>query len=261
MRVRSRDYNADGKPLISLVFGVLLAVAAAAPAAADVTDRLVRTLPLSPDTPVTLQVTVGEVKVIGWNRPELNVEIVRRAPDAAGLGRFPAQVDATPTGIVIRAVQLDSGREAALRSDVVLRLPATAALESVEVFEGDVELSQLSGACTAHVERGAITARDIAGTIRLETGMGDIRLERAFLSPDGLLRVRTFNGDVSVGLAARPEHARILALAMAGTITSDIPLNRKERWGPRWGEATLGNGAPVLSIDVVNGNIAIRVSK
>jgi hypothetical protein len=35
-------------------------------------------------------------------------------------------------------------------------------------------------------------------------------------------------------------------------------LNRRETWGPRWAEATLGKGEPVISIDVVTGLIEIK---
>ena len=78
------------------------------------------------------------------------------------------------------------------------------------------------------------------------------------MSPDGLLRLRAFNGDVRLTLAERPADARILALALNGDIRSDIPLTMKDTWGPRWGEATLGKGEPVISLDVVTGTIEIR---
>ena len=83
--------------------------------------------------------------------------------------------------------------------------------------------------------------------LRLETGIGSIVLTNARLSPIGLLRLRAFNGDVRVTLAERPADARILALALNGHIRSDIPLTMKDTWGPRWGEATLGKGEPVMS--------------
>jgi hypothetical protein len=72
------------------------------------------------------------------------------------------------------------------------------------------------------------------------------------------LRLRAFNGDVRLSLAARPTDARIMALALNGSVHSDIPLNRRETWGPRWAEATLGKGEPVISIDVVTGLIEIK---
>ena len=49
-----------------------------------------------------------------------------------------------------------------------------------------------------------------------------------------------------------------MALALNGTIRSDIPLTTKDTWGPRWSEATLGKGEPVISLDVVNGQIEIK---
>ena len=79
------------------------------------------------------------------------------------------------------------------------------------------------------------------------------------LTPQGLLRLRAFNGDVRLTLAEKPTDARILALALNGSIKSEIPLRMKDTWGPRWGEATLGNGEPVISIDVITGRIEIAL--
>lgn len=246
---------------MSQVFRALLLLTAAAPAFAGTTDRLTRIVPLPPGASISLAVTIGRVHVGVWDRPEVSVEIVRHVPDAAALARLPVDVDATADALIIRALQRDDGRDAAVRSDVALRVPAAARIAAIDLFEGGVELSGLSGGCAVRVERGDITARGLSGAVRLETAIGAIRLENATLSRDGMLRLRTFNGDVDVALAAAPENARILALSMGGAITSDIPLTRRERWGPRWAEATIGDGQPVLSVDVVNGDIAIRVPR
>jgi hypothetical protein len=243
---------------MTVVFPVLLVLSAAAPAAADVTDRLARTVPLPDGSPVTLQVTVGNVQITGWDRPELAIELTRRASDAKGLARIAPQIETTPAGVLIKIVQPGDERDSALRTDVVLRVPRRAQLAELSIFEGRLEMTGLAGECRAHVERGDVIARDVTGAIRVETGMGNITLERTTLAPDGLIRLRTFNGDVSLELATRPANARILALSMGGTITSDLPLTRQERWGPRWAETTLGTGEPLISLDVVNGNIAIK---
>jgi hypothetical protein len=242
-----------------LAFGVLLLLAGASPAAADVSERLTRTVPLTPGAPITLQVTIGQVKVTGWDRPEVAIDIVRRAEDGRALARLPVTIETGEGGLRVRLVQDADGRDPAMTADVSLRVPVDAQLANVEVFEGRVELSGLAGRVSVHLERGDVVAEAISGAIRLETAIGNIRLTRSTLRSDGLMRLRTFNGDVLVTFAQPPAHARVLALTMGGTITSDLPLNRKEQWGPRWGEATIGNGEPVLSIDVVNGNITIMV--
>jgi hypothetical protein len=141
---------------------------------------------------------------------------------------------------------------------VTLRVPERASLGSVRVMEGRLSLAALKGSVTADVRRGGIDASDLEGRLRLTTEIGDIVAKNARLTPNGLMRLRTFNGDVRLMLAEPPADARILALALNGTIDSDIPLRSKEAWGPRSGEASLGKGEPVISIDVVTGKIEIR---
>jgi DUF4097 and DUF4098 domain-containing protein YvlB len=245
---------------MKLVVRVLLTLAAAVPTAADETDRLSRTLPFTPGTAVTLQVTNGQIRVSGWDRPEVSVEVVRHAPTATALARIAPEIDTAGGVVSVRVVQPDGGRDATVRSDVVLRVPRSAELREIALFEGRIDLDGLAGTLSAHVERGDVVGRNISGIIRVETGMGSIRLERATLAPDGLIRLRTFNGDVVLGLAAQPPNARVLALSMGGTITSDLPLTRKDRWGPRWAETTIGTGEPLISLDVVNGNIEITLA-
>jgi DUF4097 and DUF4098 domain-containing protein YvlB len=139
-----------------------------------------------------------------------------------------------------------------------VRLPRTAEIDQVQVLEGRIALAGFSGRINADIRRGPIEGKDLAGTLRLEAGIGSVTLTGTRLSANGLLRLRAFNGDVRLSLAERPADARILALALNGPIKSDIPLTTRDTWGPRWGEATLGTGEPVISIDVVTGSIEIK---
>ena len=139
-----------------------------------------------------------------------------------------------------------------------MRVPRAALIERVQVLEGRIALNGFRGSITADLRRGPIEATDVSGSIRLETGIGPVTVSGARLSPAGVLRLRTFNGDVRLRLSERPADARIMALALNGSITSTIPLTMKDTWGPRWGEVTLGRGEPVISLDVVTGTIEIR---
>lgn len=241
--------------LASAIWLVLLHAGAAA---AD-TDRLTRTLALPEGRALTLAITVGTVTVEGWARPDVSLEVTRHAPDARRFREFPVVIQEAPD-LHIRAVQADGATDPALRTDVTVRVPFEARLTSIQIVEGRLSLSALRGTVTADVRRGPIDARDVAGTIRLETGIGDVRVTAARLVPEGLLRLRAFNGDVMLALAERPANARVMALALNGSITSELPLRMQDTWGPRWGEATIGAGEPVISIDVITGRIAITVS-
>jgi DUF4097 and DUF4098 domain-containing protein YvlB len=223
------------------------------------TDRLARTLPLPPGRAISVEITIGDVRIDGVTGSEAIIEVVRHAPDTAALVRIPVQIDESESEIRVRALQIDNATDPSLRTDVTLKIPESAVVRSVQILEGRLSLNGLRGSITADVRRGPIEAVKLEGEVRLETGIGDVTADQTRLTAQGLLRLRAFNGDVRLTLAEKPLDARVLALALNGSIKSEIPLRMKESWGPRWGEATLGKGEPVISIDVITGRIEIAV--
>ncbi|MGH9386676.1 MAG: hypothetical protein ACRD2N_20595, partial [Vicinamibacterales bacterium] len=203
-----------------------------------------------------VEVTIGTIRIEGSDRADAEIVIDREAPTVEAL--VPVAIDETPTRVSIRGVQPGGATDPTRRTDIVLRVPRGAVIERAQVMEGRLTLSSFSGQIAGDVRRGPIEGADVSGILRLETGIGSVVLTRARLSPTGLLRLRAFNGDVRLTLAERPANARILALALNGHIKSEIPLTMRDTWGPRWGEATLGTGEPVISIDVVTGNVDLR---
>ncbi len=226
-------------------------------ARASVTDRFTRTIHLAPRTPIRVDATVAEITITGSNRMDVLVEIVRHAPSTAALTRFPALVDERPDALYISAVEAGDGRDPDLKTEITISAPADALFEAVRIFEGRVKVTNLKAACDVDLRRGAIDAAGLAGRVRLEVGIGSLDLKQPELTPGGMLRLRVFNGPLRVRFARAPANARILAVTLNGTITSDIPLTMKDRFGPRFGETTLGSGEPVMSVDVVKGDISI----
>jgi hypothetical protein len=247
--------------LVPLIAVIVVACHAKRAAATDAIDRIARTVPLPPGLPIRVDATVADVTIIGSNRPDVSVEIVRRAPTPADFARYPAVVDTRPDGLQIGAVQIEDGRDGKLKSEIVVRAPADAVFQTVRVFEGRVRVSALTTACNVDIRRGAIEATSLAGRVRLESGIGSVDVRDATLTPGGMLRLRVFNGPLRVRFARAPANARILALTFNGVITSDIPLTMKDAFGPRFGETTIGAGDPVMSLDAVKGDIAITVEK
>ena len=213
---------------------------------------------LPADRTLFIEVTIGSIRIEGSDRSDAEIAIDREAPNAEALARIEVTIDETPSRVAVRALQAGGTTDPALRADIVVRVPRSAVVERAQVMEGRVTIAGFAGQLTADVRRGPIEGVDVSGTLRLETGIGSVVLTKARLSPGGLLRLRAFNGDVRLTLAERPVDARILALALNGHITSEIPLKMRDTWGPRWGEATLGKGEPVISIDVITGTIDLR---
>jgi hypothetical protein len=236
-----------------------LLVAGAIAAPADVVDRVTRTVSIAPGTAIRVDATIADLTVTGSNRADLAVEILRRAPSAAALARFPVAIEEETGLLQIRAVQADAGRDPGLRAEVTIAAPAASVFQAIRVFEGRVKLANLTGACDVDLRRGAIEGTALAGRIRLEAGIGSVDVNQPELTLDGMLRLRVFNGPLRVRFARAPANARILALTLNGTIASDIPLAMKDKFGPRFGETTIGSGEPVVSMDVVKGNISIKI--
>ena len=258
-QLHTRKYNPRvWIALAATLLSSLHASTATGAAAADVTDRQTKLIALPDGRPLVIEITIGAVRIEGWDRPDVEVTVERRAPAADQFPRVPVSIAEVPPGVVVSALQTANTTDPALRSDVTVRLPRSATIERLQVFEGRISIDRFNGSINANIRRGPIEARDISGTVRLSTEIGPVTLTNARLSANGLLRLRTFNGDVTLTLAQRPADARIMALALNGTIKSEIPLTLRDSWGPRWGEATLGKGQPVIAIDVVTGAVEIK---
>jgi hypothetical protein len=240
-------------PQKGFVLGSVLCLATSA-----ATERTARTLEIARDTPIIVEATVGRVSISGSDRADIAIEIVRRARSPEELVRLQPVIEQGPRALRIAAVQPGEEKDPALRGDITINAPVSAKFESVRVFEGGITLTNLRNTVSAEIQRGPIDAATLSGRVRLETASGELTVRDATASAGGLLRLRTFNGNVNLQFSTRPANARILALTLNGTITSEIPLTVKDRFGPRFGEATLGTGDPVVSIDVVTGNVHIK---
>ncbi|HJU42763.1 MAG TPA: hypothetical protein VJ691_08105, partial [Vicinamibacterales bacterium] len=212
-------------------------------------DTQSRNIPLPAGKTLTIDATIANVRIEGWDKSDAEITIERHVPSTQQFDKLPVTIDDTQTRVSIRAVQADGQTDPAYRCEIVIRLPRSAVIERVQIVEGRIVINRFTGTLTADIRRGPIEGRDLAGTLRLETGIGSVELTGTRLSADGLLRLRAFNGDVRLTLAERPADARIMALALNGRIKSDIPLTMKDTWGPRWGQTTLGKGEPVISLD------------
>jgi hypothetical protein len=212
--------------------------------------RVPKTLPLA------IAATVGDVVVAAWDRDEISIEFERSADSATDFAKVFESV-ALSDALTVSATQRGGQKAARLRATIRLFVPPAQPIRSIDVFEGRVRLQGLGGGVRATVVRGDIDARAMAGRLRLETTIGDVRLEYAAGETNGPIRLRAFNGSVNLRFLGPPRSMRLLALTLNGAVSSNLPLTQRSGTGPRFAEATFGAGEPVVSIDVVNGDITI----
>lgn len=257
MRRPSRTHRAGAAALLLAAWAWALAPAGRVDGAVRrAEDRLERTLALDPTTALAVHLGAGSVRVSGVaGRRDVRVVVARQAPSTDLLAASPVEFAHGDGRVDVRATTGDAGRR--IRAEVVIEAPPAIVLDAIAIDDGRLELRGLRGTVRGAVAHGAIVADDLAGVVRLETTIGPVDVTRARLTPGGLIRLRTFNGDVRLRFAAMPEDARLMALALNGTVTSSLPLRTATAWGPRWGEASIGRADRVVSIDVVTGAIHI----
>lgn len=229
--------------------------------AADAVDRVSRSVPMTAGGAIRVDATIADLTITASDRRDVQIDVERRAPARADLARFPVAIDTTGEGLHVSVVQHDDGRDSRLKATIRIVAPAAAAFPLVRVFEGRVRIANVRSAADVDLVRGSIEATSISGRVRLESGLGGIDVRDAELAADGMLRLRVFNGPLRLRFDHPPTNARILAVTLNGGITSDIPLAMKDRFGPRFGEATIGSGDPIVSLDVVKGDISLGVGK
>ncbi len=227
--------------------------------AADAVDRVSRIVPAP--SAIRVDATIADLTIAADDRADVEIEIERRAPSRADFARMPIEIGDAADGLHVSVMQAGDGRDPRLASTIAIHVPASVAFPSVRVFEGRVRIANVRSAADVEIRRGTIEASKLAGRIRLESELGGIDVRDPVLTPNGMMRLRVFNGPLRVRLGERPANARILAVTLNGGITSDIPLTMKDAFGPRFGETTIGSGEPVLSMDVVKGDISVAVGR
>ncbi len=228
-------------------------------AAADAVDRVSRVVAAPAE--IRVEATVADLTITAADRTDVQIDIERRAPSRTDFARLPIAVDERPDGLHVSALQAADGRDPRLSSTIAIAAPASVAFPSVRVFEGRIRIANVRSAADVEIRRGTIDATRLAGRVRLASELGGIDLRDPELTPNGMMRLRVFNGPLRVRFGQRPSSARILAVTLNGSVTSDIPLTMRDRFGPRFGEATIGSGEPVLSMDVVKGDISVAVGR
>ena len=73
------------------------------------TDTQSRTVALPADRALTLETTVGNVRIVGESRQDARIEIVRKAPSREQLVRIPVTIDEASAEVRIVAAQLEGG--------------------------------------------------------------------------------------------------------------------------------------------------------
>ncbi len=237
----------------------LIPVALVAIASGAVTETISQTHPLAADGVVALTNVNGAVTITAWDRNEVAIEAVKKAPNAEDLARIHVNIDAQPARLTITTVYEKSGLLGrSVRGEVryTLHVPAGVRLDKIESVNSEVTVTGVHGSLAVRSVNGGIRLDGAQAKVDVHTVNGGIRVAFDRLPADGSSNVETVNGGVELLLPA-DAGAQIDARTVNGGIRSDLPVT-VENSGKARLRGTLGAGGATLKVRSVNGGITLR---
>jgi DUF4097 and DUF4098 domain-containing protein YvlB len=141
--------------------------------------------------------------------------------------------------------------------DYTLTVPRKAALESIELINGAIDIDGVEGNVKASSINGKVTAKGLAGEARLSTINGPLQVTFTQLDESKAIELGSVNGNLTLVIPSNA-NASIRAGTVHGGIATDFGLKIKH--GEYVGhslDGQIGSGGPRIKLGNVNGGIKI----
>ena len=232
--------------------------------AKDLVEELHKTFPLNTDGQIQLDNVNGKIRVVAWDRAEVQLDATKRAGTQDDLENLKIEIDSQPTRLTVhtklpkRSAWRWKGPSASV--DYELKVPARARLDEIESVNGSVHIEGLQGDVHASSVNGRMTAKALGANCRLETVNG--RVEAGFTSLEHvqIVSLKAVNGKVDLTLPAAAD-VQVRATTVNGSISGTSDLKPVRNW-PTGSQLNgqLGAGTTKVKVETVNGSIHLQQS-
>jgi DUF4097 and DUF4098 domain-containing protein YvlB len=236
--------------------GALMVSAFAISAAAQVTEDFHRTVPLSSTGRVSLGNINGNVTITGWERNEVQIDAVKKARDQQRLDAARIEVDANSDSVQIKTKYPEGRNNNLATVTYELHVPRAARLDHIDLVNGSLEISQVSGEIDAELVNGKTDIRDLSGRLNISAVNGAIVASFRTLDNVKDIRLKSVNGSINLGLPSSP-NADVSVSTVNGGITTDFPLQVQGKFMGHHLDGKLGSGGTRVEISNVNGAVRI----
>src|SRR5687768_3640222 len=249
-RLKNRFSEFSGKTTILLLLSVVFFFA---PIEAEAQRRFSRTYPATNNVRLTLTNRSGTVTVLGWDRPEVQVQVYLEYPAATV---NPQLIDGT---IFINVVKENYGRGDVGNVNFTIRVPYHAMVD-IETKVGNLNVSSVRGALVrAKISTdGDITLTDISAQfVDAENRIGNIFFD-GDLRAGGNYRFTSMSGDINLRVPFDSSFKLIATAPSTRNINLGSFSNGKMRFLGDGKRVTgqVGDGRSYISVTNVRGTIA-----
>jgi len=234
---------------------------------AETKTEPLQTLSLQAGGYLSLENINGDVTIEGWKKNEVSISAVKRGK-SKDLDRIKIEVDVDKyegkdwIHIATEYLESDRGFLSFLKSsgsvDYTIKAPSDAILEDIELVNGNLKVTGITGYLSLGTVNGSITASGMAGNAWVETVNGNLDLSFDKMSKGQSVDLESVNGSIVLRIPAKA-NAYVEAETLNGNVTNEFALTvEKGEWVGRSMEGLVGSGGARIAIETVNGSIDIK---
>ncbi len=233
-------------------------------------EKFQQSYALSAGGTVSLQNINGNVKITTWDKNEVKIEAVKYADDKNDLDNLKIEVDASNDIVAIHTrypEERDEHHGHGYEVEYTLTIPKGAKLDKVDLINGKIDISGVTGTVAASTVNGAIHAENLVGGCDLKTINGEVEAEFGAMAAESLARLKSVNGAVVISMPANSD-ANLEASTTMGHITNDFGLQSSRESDEdvyvKMGDSIhgkIGKGGASVRVETVNGSIRILKSE
>jgi DUF4097 and DUF4098 domain-containing protein YvlB len=256
-----------------LAIGFVVFVAFGGPLSAKsvaASEKFQQTCPLSAGGTVSLRNINGNVKIMTWDKNEVKIEAVKYADDKKDLDKLKIEIEAGNDRVAIHTrypEERDEHHGHGYEVEYTLTIPKGANLDEVDIINGKIDISGVSGTVAASTVNGTIHADNLLGGCDLKSINGEVEAEFGAIAAETSAKLKSVNGAVVLSLPGN-SNANVEASTTMGRISNEFGLRSSrendEDSYVRMGDSVrgkLGKGGASVRLETVNGSIRILKSE
>jgi hypothetical protein len=238
---------------------LLLAGLLAVVAHASVTEKFSQTYPFTTNGSIHLENVNGSVEISIWEKPEVQLEAEKIAPDPEALRRIHLHIDATPNTLSVKTEYEKSwGFWGNIKGEVRYKLsvPPGVTLKGISVVNADIIVHGVTGPVDLESVNGHITGHDLAAAAKVSTVNGGIDVQFNKLPAGGKITLSTVNGSCRIAVPPTASFA-LSAETVNGETHCALPvtLGKSSRHSLH---GQVGTGGSNIALHSVNGSFTIE---
>jgi DUF4097 and DUF4098 domain-containing protein YvlB len=227
---------------------------------ADTRKEPTQTFPLQAGGYLSLENINGDVTIEGWKKNEVSISAVKKG-NPKDLDRLQISIDVDKyegkdwihVGTEHGVFTLNSGSV-----DYTIKVPSDAILEDIELVNGDLKVTGVTGYLSLGTVNGSVTASGMTGNAWVETVNGNQDLSFDKMGKGQAVDLETVNGAITLRIPAKA-NAQVDAETLNGKISSDFGLTvEKGEWIGSSAKGLVGSGGARITVETINGNIDIK---